>query len=353
MITVAIFNSVVVFFASLAKSNKCDYWLKISFLLIFLFLALRYNYGNDYHGYLEAFYTIKYLDVTKGFEPGWQLLCLLFKPLGFFAMMAFLAALNCFVIYRFIKKYIPHNYYWLAVFYYVFSPQCMLIQSSSMRQTVAIIIFLFSIDFLLKKDFVRYSICVLVAFNFHSSALILFALILPLLVNIKINNFFALILFVIYPALYLYIDSLSGFLSQFTSVYFDSYYIYIGNDKGEINSGLGFLFNLFIYLIVVYFARFQEDERLLLFKLAIIGYMTMPFSFLNSMAGRIGTYFWIFNVTVIAILLSDMKRYDIKYLILAGYMFIALMSFYYFFQSPVWAPYFTTYNTIFSAQQIY
>ena len=58
MITVAIFNMFAVFFAFLAGSRRDKFWLKVSFVVIFLFLALRYDYGNDYDAYLQGFLNI-------------------------------------------------------------------------------------------------------------------------------------------------------------------------------------------------------------------------------------------------------------------------------------------------------
>ena len=48
MYGIVFFNMSVVLFAYLAYKNKDDMYLKISFILIFLFLSLRYEYGNDY-----------------------------------------------------------------------------------------------------------------------------------------------------------------------------------------------------------------------------------------------------------------------------------------------------------------
>ncbi len=158
MTTVAILNIIVVLFAYLARYRRTKFGLKVSFFLIFLFLALRYDYGNDYPGYLKHFLVINqyawidYFGKSLQFEPGWTFLCRLFEPLGFFAMTAVLALFNCVVYYRFIKKYVPPAYYWFAVFLYVFTPGFMLIHSSAMRQSVAITLFIFSIDYLYKSN---------------------------------------------------------------------------------------------------------------------------------------------------------------------------------------------------------
>ena len=67
------------------------------FILLAFLGAIHYDYGNDYMAYYEKFEEIneKSFDIGLIFsgevfkEPGWALLCYLFKPLGgFFVMVA-------------------------------------------------------------------------------------------------------------------------------------------------------------------------------------------------------------------------------------------------------------------------
>ena len=113
----------------IAYFNKSDLGLKLSFVLIFIFLALRYNFGNDYETYIGLFDRIK-KDGDLAFdnamylfyEPGWMILNWLSRPIGFFGMTILLALVYSITIYKLIKKYISLKYYWLAVFFVVFNP---------------------------------------------------------------------------------------------------------------------------------------------------------------------------------------------------------------------------------------
>ena len=106
MFTVLFINILAVFFAFSEDKKLIRHGLKISFFIIFLFLALRYDYGNDYAGYLDGFYEINkhsWIDYTNTkelfhYEAGWVFLNRLFEPLGFFAMIASLAAFSCYVL---------------------------------------------------------------------------------------------------------------------------------------------------------------------------------------------------------------------------------------------------------------
>ena len=100
MVTTLVINGLVVFLSWLESLKILKHGLLISFILLFLFLALRYNFGNDYIGYFDGFREVnKYSNVTFKdrefhYEAGWLLLCRVFKPLGFFSMVALLAAFN-------------------------------------------------------------------------------------------------------------------------------------------------------------------------------------------------------------------------------------------------------------------
>jgi hypothetical protein len=354
MITVALLNIIVVLFAYLAKYNKI--FLNVSFLLIFLFLALRYNYGNDYPAYLEEFlrineYTeIQYFDETEHFEAGWLFLSRLFKPLGFFAMTAVLAAFNCFVYYRLIKKYVSPVYYWLAVFLYVFEPGFMLIHSSAMRQSVAICLFLFSIDYLYKKDAVRYFLCIGLASLFHSSALVLLPVYLLGVFDWKINKTTAIIFFVAYLLLFQFGESLMPIMNILISNKFDRYEVY--EEGGVLGTGLGLVYFSILFSFILYYEPFQNKGNSLLFKLAILSYLIKPFALIVMMIARIGMYFDPILVAVFPIVLMNIKNHHIKNLFLLTILSVTLYQFYQFFQSEVWEEAFGTYQTIFSSPEI-
>ena len=120
-----------VFFAWLESIGKWKHGLKFSLFTIFIFLALRYDFGNDYMGYFEFFEDIdsyKTLNLNlitvKGTEIGWIYLNKffgLFGEHGFFLMIAFLAAVTCYILYRFIKNMFRQNITGL-LFIYVFDP---------------------------------------------------------------------------------------------------------------------------------------------------------------------------------------------------------------------------------------
>ena len=368
MTTVALFNVVYVFFAYLARYKGYEFFLKISFFLIFLFLALRYNYGNDYPQYFYTFLDVKrhlgtdysgeYLGKTMyfSFESGWLFLYKLFQPLGFpwgfFALVAVLAAFNCFVYYRFIKKYVSSRYYWFAVFLYVFDPNYMLLHSSAMRQSLAISIFLFSLDYLYKKDIIRYFLCAMLASLIHTSAYVIFPIYLLGLFNWTSNKTLATSIFLLYISVFMSIQSIAPILTALISSKLDRYEGYL-KTASEVNSGLGIVYFSIMFALILFYERFQSKEASLLFKLALLAYFVKPLTLIISMITRIEMYFNPILIAVFPIVLMSIKNRFIKTILLFVLMVWTLNSFYLFFQSDVWKKAFGTYQTIFSSPEIY
>ena len=185
--TVTIFvNIIAVFFALLASFSKNPKKsLFVSFFIVFIFLAFRYNFGNDYNEYHDYFIKVHKASIndltnlqeyhSKGLmEVGYTWLNRLFD--SFYLMVALLSLFSCYVYYKIIKTYAKPNLIWFSVFIFLFDATIMLIQSSSIRQTIAICLFLLSLEPLIKRKFLKYSILVLSGCLFHFSAIILFPL---------------------------------------------------------------------------------------------------------------------------------------------------------------------------------
>ncbi len=357
MITVVIVNILAVLFAYLTRYKQTKYGLKASFVLIFLFLALRYGYGNDYFNYLYEFiqynnyYSFDYFAGDYLSEAGWILLCRLFKPFGFFAMTAVLALFNCLVIYRFIKKYVPPAYYWFAVFLYAFNPGLMLIHSSAMQQSVAINLFILSIDYLYKKDAVRYILCIGLGSLFHASALILLPVYMMGLFNIKINKLIAIIIFSLFLSLFWYGKSFMPSLDQFISTYFVKYKVYQGGQ--EIRTGLGIVFSSVLLFLLLFYIEMQKRDISLLFKLTILSIFFIPLGLMITMIGRVAMYFQPAVLAAYPIMLMNIQNHVLKTIITVLLIFITLYSLYIFFQYDNYGYGFGTYTTIFSSPEIY
>jgi hypothetical protein len=357
MIATLLLGIISVLFAYLAQYRNFQGGLKVAYTLIFLFLALRFNFGNDYKAYLEAFYSVNYygkvdiFDETNQFEPAWTLLNRLFKPFGFFAMTAVLAAFHSFVFYRFIKKYLPVKYYWIAVFLYVFSPGFLLVMSTAMRQSVAITLFIFSIDYIFSKNALKYYLCIALASLFHTSAIVLIPVYFLGFVNWRIKWISGIIIISFFTSILFFRSYITSRVNQFIINYIPDYGIYEGG--AELGSGLGFAYTLLLFIMVLIYDRFQTKETALIFKLSIISFLILPLGFIIQLIGRVGMYFSPATLIVYSAIYSNLKKSSYKLVFIVLLIFITLYSFFQFFNSDIYKVAFGTYHTIFSADVIY
>lgn len=357
MITTIIVNLIAILFAYLAKNNQFKYGLEISFALIFVYLSLRYNFGNDYKAYYDLFSEINYYSnfksalTIKGNEIGWLYLNRLFEPIGFFGLVGFQSALICFSLYFFVKKYVPKNYEWFAVFLFVFQPYNMLVYSSAMRQSMAISLFIFGIHLIQRQKYIWYLIVVYIATLFHSSAYILFLLILIPVFKFKFNFKTILVTSILFVLPIIFSKQIFDTVNILTSNYADFYGGHIESAETVKRIGLGFFLNVLIILIFLIFARkIDSPHNQVFIKIALISFLILPISF--SLVLMLRFNFYLSPVLFVAFPLVFNKIDNL--LIRKGYisliMMLTIYDFIVFFNSEVYHDYYHEYNTIFSSQ---
>lgn len=328
--------------------------LLVIFFPIFIFLSIRNDYGNDYQGYLDMFNEISsqtemiYSQDYWHAEIGWLALNRIYKHFGFHAMLASLALLSCYAYSRLILTQVPPRYYWLALFIYVFIPENLLIQSSAMRQAVAITLAILSSEFAIKRNWTAYLILNLTAVLFHTSALFFFAFSLVALPNISIKRFWIPILMGIYIIFSAYASTIvllmQNLLSIISGGIFDRYAIY--NEKAASASGLGAIFfGLQLFLLLLFFNAQTRAGRFA-FKMSIIAIFLSALSSEIVMLARIGYYFNVFNIASVPLLATQMAPSFFRLSFIFTYMAYGIFVYYQFFLSPIWHDSFSKYATI-------
>lgn len=345
-----------VFFALLNSFRFYKHGLLVSFIIIFIYLAIRVDFGNDYAMY-EQFYNeldksyVTFYDLTdydEHFEYLWRVLNKLFSYLGlnFFSLIATISLLNVIVFYKLIKEYVPIEYYWLAVFIFAFTPDFMLIHLSAIRQLLAILIMLVSLKFLQKKQYYRFIIAVIIAYFFHSSSLVLLLLIPLSMLKLKTNNMMIIIISALYFSLFFLANQFSSFISTITSSYADRYDLY-KDETGEVNSGLGFLLS-FIYLIftlAVY--KYANDKQKLILKIAIFSILLSCMGIKVMMIYRVNMYFTPTLILTFPIVVSLIRDFFVKRIFVTVLVLVTLYFYLNFFKSDIYGEYYIEYKTIF------
>lgn len=241
--------------------------------LVFIFsliTGLRYDVGTDHLFYLEA-----YLDGdNERLEFLFSGLSDLYRSLGVHPVLYFFS-LSLIQISFFILAFRENRFVlpFLAVFLFTNSLYGSWI--NTIRQDIAICIWIYAIQFILNKDWKRYLICCLICFGFHRSSFI-FVLFYPLFctgkdffsstkmqfaliaVAVFIRHSFGGLLNRLEGMIQVYMNSMS--LITGSETLYDSYTVegsvdqMINNADSVTQTGLAFLFRCAVCIIIVLYS---------------------------------------------------------------------------------------------------
>ena len=355
MVTTILIGSISVYFAYLSRYLRNDAGLKISFVIIFFYLGLRYQFGNDYKWYQITFNSLRKFDLNDfygmilPYEPGWIVLNWFFRKIGFFSLVIFTSLINCLLYYNLIKRFLPIKMYALSVFIYFFLPNYMLLHSSAMRQSIAIIIFIYAWKFLINKKPVKYFTCVSIAILFHFSAVILIPIYaLALIGNKKITHMWGFILLCFYLSLFLFQTLWSSLILGSIAELSDKYLFY--ENPSSTNSGLGFLYFSVLFVFTLYFEKKQSRSIQFIFKNSVLSFLIIPLALIIDMTGRLGMYFSPALIVVLPMIYMSIKDRTTKVVYISMVICITLFQFLQFMYSDNYGPFFYNYQTIGSSK---
>jgi hypothetical protein len=141
------------------------------FILVF-FSGVRYRVGVDFDSYIEFIHLIGSGKDTY-MEPGFELMVRILLSLGFTYQFVFLssAIFTCFFYYLYILK--SSFNYTMSVAIFALFPIFYVASFNSVRQSMAIAIFLFSLRFISGREPVKYVLAIFFGALFHSSILLM------------------------------------------------------------------------------------------------------------------------------------------------------------------------------------
>lgn len=355
---VHVWLALAVLFAILGFKNK--YIQRTAFVILFLFAALRFMYGNDYYNYYLWFNHIH-----RGGESGFKtelLYNLLNRWLPSFpVLVALSSAFLILIVYRLITKNLPTCYSWMGICIFVISPALFLMNLSALRQSIATCCFVIAVNFACRKKYLWYLVMVIVAALFHKSAILLMPF--CLLANDRpVKPWFCWA--VMAGTLILLVTSglLLSIVVWVAEQFGDKNYIYMAEQDMQNSIRATLLTSVFYFYVLLNLPKLK-GKALVYAKIYMISPLLGVLAREISMLTRLQMYFDIFAIVALPSIFMEVRsrgpvivnrrnvlitfwdcinRYAIPPLIVIIY----LLRYYSFFTNPEWDAFFT-YRTVF------
>lgn len=297
------------------------------FLLLFAVSALRLNVGNDYAKYVEIFHLNACklgTDTIVPTEPGFNLICILIylisgREENFLLMFAFFAFLT---ILFFLKGMYEQSesftisfiiFMLLGYYFHTFS---------TVRYYFALSIAFISIPYVLKKQWGKFILLILLGALFHKSVLLV--IVFYYLSQRKWKSYQIVIALLLCGSFFVFKDF-------YINLFYKFYPTYEGT--GIINGGTSYIAILRCVLVLImsllmYKKHIKEDRTLLFYFYSNIGAMLVYFcmSFLPDVS-RAGYYLSITHILFVPALINRIEKPKLKIIFKIGLVVMCIVYF--------------------------
>lgn len=311
---------------------------QVIYLLILSIIAgFRYGIGTDYFAYSRAYYNFNLFDLHTlmnndfGMEKGYIILN---KSLGMISNDSQIIFLVCSFITMFLiikssadycKNYELSILLFIMLGYYHSS-------FNTIRQYIAISIFLFSIRYISSKQFLKYLICILIASTFHVTSICL------LLIYFVGNKNYSKTFLFLFSTLSLFINYFYEFIIIKILPLVSKYYAIKYKGSIWLQSGVGGRYNyiLIALLYILILICLYNKEKLDKFKygnfvvnMVIISLALLVLGTRSLLMFRLSLYFSIFLIVLVPTITELFK--DNKLKIVVCFLVIIISSYCYIY----------------------
>lgn len=265
-------------------------------LFIIVLMGIRFDIGFDYPDYYYLIYPSIDEAAMERIEPGSQFLMRITSIFNYPPLMFMVYSLLTYSITFYSLKKYTSNYFLAVITYLTF---LFFISLGGIRQGLAISIIIYGIHFLNDKKYIKYSLSVIVATLFHTSAIVSF-LFIPLYIIINKKN----LLIIIGVVTGIVVVVLYGIVKAF----FPAYLFYIDNPELFDGGNMVKVAMLILNIGLLIFCYRTNDIRL--YKWIGISFLGCVFPFIlgGHIGNRIAYYFYAFLCYSIPLLFK--KRFS-------------------------------------------
>lgn len=341
---------------------------KISFFIIFLFWAFQYDMAIDYSGHIDRWLVSigKLPEGDRPLEFCYKYLLKICQPLTFFGFTIINSAIQIYVLYLYLKKYIKPGYEWIMFAIFCLNLSYCVMFYNCQRQMIAMTYILVAIYLMTNKANLvwnsKYAIIsyllFIVAYNTHRSAIIAFPMLFfPFLITkITSNKYLYIFLILNILSYFVNLSPVSAYLETYMSTNdsFEGFAAYASevSQRGKSVIQQGY-FTLFLFLFICNFSKFKHFEKPIV--LSAILYLSLQGFAMHTML-RVLYYYQIMYMFALPILCSHYMKDEKKSIAVISRYFIVSYLFYlvYRYFEDINGPNFQgyqTFQTIFSAPQ--
>lgn len=360
LITISLIALLLTYLESI---GRLKHGMAIGFVIVTIVASLRFDYGNDYMSYFYKFreitsshHSIRDFFATSFNEQGWQILNLIFKPFGFFALVAFLTCINSIAYYRLIKEYVPDKWKVFALFIYLFSNSFFPMQLSMMRQALAMALLVLAVPMILKKQVWMPLLLLFLSATIHSSALMCVPVALILYFPFANGKLITLALVLLFGLFILQRDLIFNLMVETmdTSEVFEKYQTkYLEGTKYEVNTAMNIIGYVLFFIPVIISILFIWDKKTdenakKLSAITVLGSFIILTGQLIPMVGRLAWFFTIFSIAAFPLAYRSIPGRYIRMTLVALFVLVTLREYFGFFSAENWSESFGDFHTIFS-----
>lgn len=295
-----------------AKRKK--YVLPLMFIVMTVFFAIRYEYGNDYWHYYQRWDSGR---TMEGDNRGTgEMLFYGFMGLfdKYYKYVIAQTLAFCLCIFFMVRKYIKPSCYFIFFWLFMTVPSQSYVLMSAQRSAMAACVLWIAFDFfyIRKKRWLPFLLMVLVASQFHTSALVM--LVFPLF-DILLNKIGPQFVFTLLPIGLIvgifFTESLVESLLTQSSILKDTYSGYVGTFRVGNTTFIGAIVKaalLFPYYFICmnkqYYTRDEKMGRIWTIAMTI----AIIWSFGFDIDGRFSCYLFIFVIICFANLMKRLTK---------------------------------------------
>lgn len=304
-----------------------------SILILFIPFGLQYEAANDWPGNLERWQIItKYLskDIIdnsgRELEGVYVYFVKLFKGGGFFGWLILSAIFELSIFYILVKKYVPKQYYWLAIFILMLRIDYGFLFINSNRQSLAVFTTVIA-SLILCKDNLKFlslkfkyiniipaTILIMVAMDIHTSAVVAFGLIPIYLIakNLKDIKLWLIIIFnlLFFSRFFFNASELQDTVLMYMDMYgiedaYDSYIDMMNSNYIKFSMIEQLLYFMIMNAALFLYKEFTVPKKF--FALCTILSIVMG-GFLYGNLGRICQYYYIYMIVLVPLIVATLPK---------------------------------------------